>query len=180
MRTLSDETLFLISTLDPWYEDLIVYLQTQNFSSELYNSERHHIQHQSQPYRIIGNTFYHVGFDYILRRCLTLEKAERVINDCHSGACGGHMFRYATAHKILHDGYFWPSIFKDCILVVKNVMLARFMIVNNTPHPHPYTWLLPSTHLLNLGLISRHVTLSQLGGMVISSSSLITLLNGPR
>lgn len=25
---------------------------------------------------------------------------------------------YATAQKILRDGYFWPSIFRDCILAV--------------------------------------------------------------
>ena len=28
------------------------------------------------------------------------------------------MFGYATTQKILHASYFWPSIFKDCILVV--------------------------------------------------------------
>eukprot|EP00253_Pinus_taeda_P017156 PITA_17156 len=30
------------------------------------------------------------------------------------------MSGYATAQKILHAGYFWPSIFKDCILVVRS------------------------------------------------------------
>lgn len=80
---------------------------------------RRRIQHQSQPYRIIGDTLYHVGVDSILRRCLTLNEAERVLNDFHSGACGGHLFGYAIAQKILHAGYFWPSIFKDCILFVR-------------------------------------------------------------
>ena len=55
----------------------------------------------------------------MLRRCLTLEEAEKVLNDCHSGACGGHMSGYATAQKILRAGYFWPSIFKDCITAVR-------------------------------------------------------------
>ena len=32
---ISDETLFLISTRDPWYGDIIVYLQTSTFRSEL-------------------------------------------------------------------------------------------------------------------------------------------------
>eukprot|EP00253_Pinus_taeda_P035312 PITA_35312 len=91
-----DETLFLISTLDPW------------------------IRHQSQPYRIIGDTLYRLGADSVLRRCLTHEEAERVLNHCHSGACGGHMSCYATAQKILRAGYFWPSIFKDCILAVRS------------------------------------------------------------
>ena len=42
-----------------------------------------------------------------------------MLNDCHSGACGGHMSGYATAQKILRAGYFWPSLFKDCITAVR-------------------------------------------------------------
>ena len=113
-----DETLFLISTRDPWYGDIIVYLQTANFRSELDKTARRRIRHQSQPYRIVGDTLYRIGVDSVLRRCLTLEEAEKVLNDCHSGACGGHMSGYATAQKILRAGYFWPSIFKDCITAV--------------------------------------------------------------
>ena len=28
---IADESLFLINTIDPWYVDIIIYLQTQNF-----------------------------------------------------------------------------------------------------------------------------------------------------
>ena len=113
-----DETLFLISTLDPWYGDIIVSLQTSSFRPNVSKDARQRIRHQSQPYRIIGDTLYRLGADSALRRCLTLEEAERVLNDCHSGAYGGHMSGYATAQKILRAGYFWPSIFKDCILAI--------------------------------------------------------------
>jgi hypothetical protein len=53
------------------------------------------------------------------------DEAEKSLNDYHSGACGGHMFGYTTAQKILRAGYFWPSLFNDCILSSKNAMLAR-------------------------------------------------------
>ena len=81
-------------------------LQTSTFQSELTKDARRRIRHQSQPYRIVGDTLYRVGVDSVLRRCLTLEEAERVLNDCHSGTCGGHMSGYATAQKILRAGYF--------------------------------------------------------------------------
>ena len=110
--------LFLISTLDPWYGDIIVYLQTSTFRSELTKDARRHIRHQSQPYRIVEDTLYRVGVDSIIRRWLTLEEAEKVLNDCHNGTCGDHMSRYATTQKILRAGYFWPSIFKECIVAV--------------------------------------------------------------
>jgi len=49
-----------------------------------------------------------------------LEEAEKVLNDYHSGACGGHLSGYATAQIILRAGYFWPTIFKDCIITVRS------------------------------------------------------------
>eukprot|EP00253_Pinus_taeda_P020159 PITA_20159 len=115
-----DETLFLISTLDPWYGDILIYLQTSSFRPGTSKDAGRRIHHQSQPYRIIGDTLYRLGTDSVLRHCLTDEEAERVLNDCHSGACGGHMSGYATAQKILRAGYFWPCIFKDCILAVRS------------------------------------------------------------
>jgi len=44
---IADELLFLISTLDPWYGDVIVYLQTQSFRPELSKTECRKIRFQS-------------------------------------------------------------------------------------------------------------------------------------
>lgn len=71
-----DETLFLISTHDPWYGDIIVYLQTSSFRPDVSKDGRRRIRHQSQPYHIIGDTLYRIGVDSVLRRCLTHEEAE--------------------------------------------------------------------------------------------------------
>ena len=62
---------------------------------------------------------YHRGGDCILRRCFTREEAKKTLNDCHAGACGGHLFGLATTQKIMYARYFWPSIFKDCVEAVK-------------------------------------------------------------
>jgi hypothetical protein len=45
--SLPDESLFLISTFDPWYGDILVYLQTQHFQPDISHEERHHIRHHS-------------------------------------------------------------------------------------------------------------------------------------
>ena len=40
-----------------------------------------------------------------------------MLNDFHDGACGGP--RLAKAKTILKVGYYWSSIFKDCVNAVK-------------------------------------------------------------
>ena len=31
----------------------------------------------------------------------------------HSGACGGHYMSKKTTHKVLRDGFWWPTLFND-------------------------------------------------------------------
>jgi hypothetical protein len=117
--SLPDETLFLIITSDPWYGDILLYLQSQCFQPNTSHEERRRIHHHSRRYLIIDNTLYRCGIDTILRQCLIHAEAEQVLNDCHLGAYGCHLSGMATAQNILCANYFWPSIFKDCIEAVK-------------------------------------------------------------
>jgi hypothetical protein len=66
---------------------------------------------------------------------LTHEEAELVLNDFHSWACGGHLSELSTTQKNLRDGYFWPSIFKDCIEVVKKC--HPFQVFSHKMHSYP-------------------------------------------
>jgi hypothetical protein len=135
--SLPDETLFLTSTFDPWYGDILLYLQTQHFQPNISHEESRRIFHHSRRYLIIGDTLYHHGIDTILQLCLIHEEAEHILNDFHLGACGGHLSGMATAQKILHAGYFWPSIFKDCIEAVKKCPPCQ--VFNKKAHNHPTT-----------------------------------------
>ena len=84
--SLPDESLFLIGTSDPWYGDILLYLQTQRFQPNISCEERRRIRHHSRRYLILDDTLYLRGIDTILQHCLTHEKVERVLNDCHLGS----------------------------------------------------------------------------------------------
>ena len=47
-----------------------------------------------------------LGIDTILHHFLTRDEAETILNDCHSGAYGGHLLGLETAQKILCASYF--------------------------------------------------------------------------
>ena len=62
-----DEFLFLISTIDPWYGYLMIYLQTQRFQPHLSRDDRHCIRHHVKYYLILNDTLYRRGIDSILQ-----------------------------------------------------------------------------------------------------------------
>ena len=102
-----------------------MYLQTLKVPTHLSRDERRRLRHVSKNYLIVDNTLYRRGVDSILRRCLTHEEAEVVLNDCHGGACGGHLSGISTSQNILREGYFWSSIFKHCVEWSRGATLAR-------------------------------------------------------
>ena len=42
-----------------------------------------------------------------------------ILHACHDGPCGGHFSDKRTTYKLLHSGYYWPSIFKNAAKYVK-------------------------------------------------------------
>jgi hypothetical protein len=138
VNSLPDESLFLISTDDIWYGDIIIYLQTQTFQPALSSNERRHVRYQARHYIILGDTLYRRGLDSVFWCCLTFEEAEKDLNDYHYGACGGHMSGYATAQKILRAGYFWPSLFTDYITAVQKCHACQTYNQKIRSHPAPF------------------------------------------
>ena len=60
-----------------------------------------------------------------------------MLNDFHSGACGGHLSGMATAQKILRVGYSWSSVFKDYHEAVKKFPPCQHFYPKKHTHPTP-------------------------------------------
>ena len=83
-----DEHIFLISTSDPWYGYILVFLQTLKCPATFSWEERSKLLLHAKNYLIIGDTLYRRGVDSVLHKFLTQKKTESVLNDSHSRACG--------------------------------------------------------------------------------------------
>jgi hypothetical protein len=129
--------IFFITSSDPWYRNILIYVQTLKFPTSASRDEHRHIRHQAKNYLILNDTLYQRGVDCILRRCLTHEEAVIMIKDCHTGACGGHFSRLATTQKILRAGYFWPTLIKDCIESIKKFHPCQVFSRKMREHPAP-------------------------------------------
>jgi hypothetical protein len=100
-NSFTDEHIFLISYSDPCYRDIFIYLKTLKLPQHLSRNDRRHIFHQAKKYLIMDDTLYRRGIYNILCCFLNHEEYEVVLNDYHSGACGGHLSGLEIAQKIL-------------------------------------------------------------------------------
>jgi hypothetical protein len=96
------------------------YLATRKLPSHLSPHEKQKIITQSDNYSWVGHDIFHTGLDLIIRRCVREDEVPEILRSCHDGPCGGHFFDKCTTYKVLHSGYYWPSIFKDAAKYVRS------------------------------------------------------------
>jgi hypothetical protein len=58
--------MFLITSSDPWYGDILIYLQTFKCPTFASRDEHWRIRHQAKNYLILDDTLYQRGVDCIL------------------------------------------------------------------------------------------------------------------
>jgi hypothetical protein len=150
--------------LDPWYGDILIYLQTLKLSQHLSRDDRRCIRHQAKNYLIIDDTLYRRGVDNILRHCLTHEEAESVLNDCHSGACGGHLSGLRQPKKYCEPVIFGHQFLKIVLKRSRSVTLSRCSL-GKCAHTQPlFTQSSPSVPSPSGGYILWTVTQASAGG----------------
>ena len=74
-----NEHIFFISTSNPWYGDILIYLQTLKYPAAFSWEEWRKLRLHAKNYLIIGDTLYCRGVDSILCRCLTHDEVEIVL-----------------------------------------------------------------------------------------------------
>jgi hypothetical protein len=123
--SLPDESLFLISTDDLWYGDIIIYLQTQTFRPALSSTERRRIRYQARQYIILGDTLYRRGIESVFRRCLTFDEAKKALNDCHSKHVVVICLGMLLPRRSYAQGIFGLLCLTTALLPFRNAMPAR-------------------------------------------------------
>eukprot|EP00253_Pinus_taeda_P025855 PITA_25855 len=114
-----DEHLFVVAVQTPWYADVANYLVVGKLPKHLTPNERKQIVQRSTRFSWIGGYLFHTGADMQIRRCVRQDEIFDILRACHDQPCGGHFADRRTSHKVLHTGYYWPTIFKDAKKFVK-------------------------------------------------------------
>ena len=111
--------LFVLRTDLPLYHGRESLAQEEEFlltgiiPEDIQKSKKYGFVRRASKYKLIGDVLYMKGADLVLRRVPWREELYRVLEENHEGACGGHFALKITLHKILQEGYVWPSLHKD-------------------------------------------------------------------
>lgn len=95
------------------YADLIFYLKNGYAPPNLSYKNKRAIILKEFFFTIINDVIFRKNYDSILLRCLEKPEAQKVLQELHDGPAGGHFGADTTTHKIIHAGYYWPTLFKD-------------------------------------------------------------------
>jgi len=96
-----------------WYADIIFVLKILQAPLEYNKTKVRFLKLKAEKLCIVNGLLYWKDPRGILLSCLIEEDAERPIREFHKGDCGGHHYWKTTVHKMLRDGFYWPSIFLD-------------------------------------------------------------------
>ena len=70
-------------------------------------------------------SLYKRGFFTPMLKCIAGKDTEYVLREVHEGICGNHIGARALAGKVLRQGYYWPTILKDTIDLVKKCRICQ-------------------------------------------------------
>ncbi|XP_038973752.1 uncharacterized protein LOC120105406 [Phoenix dactylifera] len=107
------ESTLCIEAEPSWTDELISYLRDDVLPSD--EREARRVKRLATRYIWYEGNLYRRSFTSPLLRCLRSSEADYAIREVHEGICGSHLGERALAHKILRQGYYWPTLQKDTL-----------------------------------------------------------------
>jgi hypothetical protein len=84
----------------------------------------------SASYSSIKGDLFYTGPDMIIHRCVREEKMYNILKACHDEPCGGDFADIRTSYKVLHSGYYCPTLFQDATRSMsKDVIASKGWVV---------------------------------------------------
>jgi hypothetical protein len=107
---LRDDTLLAVTHSDPWYADIVNYMVAGYVSL---GGDKRKLKYDAHCNLWDDPYLYQICADGLLRRCVPMVEAIKVIEICHASPYGGHYGAYRTHAKIWQSRFFWPTMYQD-------------------------------------------------------------------
>ena len=112
------ESLLTVS-IAPWYAHIANFLVTGELPVEWTTQDKKFFHARVHSYYWEEPYLFKYCADQIIRKCVSEVEQKGILSHCHDSACGGHFASQKTAMKVLHSGFYWPSLFKNSYTMCK-------------------------------------------------------------
>ncbi|XP_074359910.1 uncharacterized protein LOC141700030 [Apium graveolens] len=94
--------------MDSWIQTYKDYLQLGVTPNT--NNEARTLRMKASRFTVIDNELFKKSSTGLFQRCLRKHEAGMVLRDAHEGECENHTNGINLSLKILHLGYYWPTL----------------------------------------------------------------------
>ena len=121
-----------------WIDPLVAYLRDRILPHDA--KEARKLRNQASRYILYEGKLYKRSYSLPLLKCLRPSEADYALWEVHERICGSHLGARSLSHKLLRQGYYWPTMYRDSIEYVRSVTNVRGMPTSrDSPPPtlHP-------------------------------------------
>ncbi|KAL5558492.1 hypothetical protein UlMin_034703 [Ulmus minor] len=100
-----------------WMDPIISFLRDGMLPADKFKARR--LRFRSARYFLDKGKLYKKGFSSPSLLCLDEDWGKFTLEEVHAGVCGNHSSGRTLAHRILRQGYYWPTIQTDSLDFVR-------------------------------------------------------------
>ncbi|RYQ82848.1 hypothetical protein Ahy_B10g101409 [Arachis hypogaea] len=101
-----------------WTHPILQYLLNRELPEDPKEGKR--IKREAAGYTVVAGQLYKCGLSQPLLKCVEPGSTEYILREIHEGCCGHHVGGKTLAQKVIRAGYFWHTIIRDSMQLVKN------------------------------------------------------------
>jgi hypothetical protein len=120
---------------DEWYSDIVYYLKNLSCPDHLVDYKRRDLRLKAMQYCLDEDGLGWKNPDGIILRCVNKEEEKKILEELHSGHCGGHFSARTTAHKILRARLLLTNtLFR--YLLARSILPTLLVLLRQTETPN--------------------------------------------
>ncbi|VFQ72064.1 unnamed protein product [Cuscuta campestris] len=111
--SLSNSEVIWVSADPPeWLDRLAKYIEDGEAPKDPQKARL--LRMRAPTYKVQDGILYKRSHNGVLLRCLRAAEAKALMEEIHEGVCAAHQGPYSISRRAIIQGYFWPTMRKDC------------------------------------------------------------------